>query len=104
MTIFYTVVLIFVGGIFSFVGFHIAILRMFNSFISNYDRDKLRYKNAEAHAIRMGWIDLIVGVTMVILGVINIFLKNETLGVYFVAGTVVALFLGLIINDNLGLK
>ncbi|MBR2459804.1 MAG: hypothetical protein IKB34_01035 [Clostridia bacterium] len=104
MLIFCTIVLIFVGVIFSFVGFHIAILHMYNSFINNYDRDKLRYKDPEKHAKIMGWVDLTVGVAMIILGVVNYLLQNEAYGMYFLAGTVVALFMGLIINDNLGLK
>ena len=104
MAIFFSVVLVFVGAIFSFVGYNIAIAHAYNSFISNYDRDKLRYKDAEAHAKRMGWVDLTCGSVMMILGIVNFVLKSETLGMYFLAGTVVALFLGLIINDNLGLK
>lgn len=104
MALFFSVVLVFVGAVFSFIGFNIAIAHAYNSFISNYDRDKLRYKDAEAHAKRMGWIDLICGLIMLTLGVANFFLKSETLGMYFLAGSVVLLFLGLIINDNLGLK
>ena len=104
MAIFFSIVLIFVGGIFSFVGFNIAIMRQYHSFISNFDRNKLRYKNAEAHAQRMGWIDLIVGVTMVVLGVISLIVRSDTLGMYFLCGSVVALFAGLITNDNIGLK
>lgn len=104
MVIFFSVVLIFVGAVFAFIGYNIAILHMYNSFISNFDRDKLRYKNAEAHAKRMGWIDLCVGVIMVVLGIVTLILKNQDLGMYFLAGSVVVLFIGLITNDNIGLK
>ena len=104
MAIFYSVVLLFLGAIFSFIGYNIAIAHAYNSFISNYDRDKLRYKDAEAHAKRMGWVDLISGSVMMILGIANLVLKSETLGMYFLAGSVVILFMGLIINDNFGLK
>ena len=104
MVTFFSVVLVFVGGVFAFIGFNIAILHAYNSFINNYDRDKLRYKNAEAHAKRMGWVDLIVGSVMIVLGVVTFITQNETLGTYFLAGSVAALFIGLIINDNIGLK
>ena len=104
MTIFFAVVLVFVGAVFAFVGYNIAIVHAYNSFISNFDRNKLRYKNAESHAKRMGWVDLICGSIMIILGIVTFILQNETLGTYFLAGSVVALFLGLIINDNIGLK
>ena len=104
MTLFFAVVLVFVGGVFAFVGYNIAIVHAYNSFISNFDRNKLRYKNAESHAKRMGWVDLICGSIMIILGIVTFILQNETLGTYFLAGSVVALFLGLIINDNIGLK
>ena len=104
MAIFFSVVLVFVGVVFSYIGYNVAILHSFHSFVNNFDRDKLRYKNAEAHAIRMGWIDIIVGVVMLALGIVNFILQSETLGMYFLGGTVVALFLGLILNDNFGLK
>jgi len=104
MAIFFSVVLLFVGAVFAFIGYNIAICHAYNSFINNYDRDKLRYKNAETHAKRMGWVDLIVGTVMIILGITNFILKSESLGMYFLAGSVVALFIGLIVNDNLGLK
>lgn len=104
MALFFSVVLVFIGAIFSFIGYNIAIVHAYNSFINNYDRDKLRYKDAEAHAKRMGWIDLCCGSLMLVLGVVNFVLKSEALGMYFLAGSVALLFLGLIINDNLGLK
>ena len=104
MAMFFSVVLVFLGAVFSFIGYNIAIVRAYNSFISNYDRDKLRYKDAEAHAKRMGWVDLISGTLMLILGIVNFIIKSETLGMYFLAGSVVVLFVGLIINDNIGLK
>ena len=52
----------------------------------------------------MGWIDLTIGTCMFILGIVNFVLQSETYGMYFLAGSVVALFAGLIINDNIGLK
>lgn len=104
MAIFFSVVLVFLGAVFSFVGYNIAVAHAYHSFISNYDRDKLRYKDAEAHAKRMGWVDLVCGLAMIGLGVASFFLKSEAIGTYFLAGSVAALFLGLIINDNIGLK
>lgn len=104
MAIFFSVVLLFIGGIFSFIGFNIVFKRAYSSYINDYERTKFRYKNAEAHAKRMGLVDLIVGVTMVVLGVVSLVIKSDSLGLYFLCGSIVALFAGLIINDNFGLK
>ena len=104
MALFFSGVLVFIGAVFSFIGYNVAIRHSYNAFINNYDRNKLRYKNAEVHAKRMGWIDLTVGTCMLILGIVNFVLQSETYGMYFLAGSVVVLFAGLIINDNIGLK
>ena len=104
MALFFSAALVFIGAVFAFIGYNIAIKHSYNAFISNFDRDKLRYKDAEAHARRMGWIDLIVGSVMMSLGVASFIIQNETIGTSFLAGSVVVLFLGLIINDNIGLK
>ena len=103
MVYFYSGALAILGLLFASVGFQIVFRRSF-SFINNFDRLKMRYKAPEAYAVRVGLIEFCIGAAQIILGVISFVLLNETLSLIFLVTTVVALFLAMMINDNLGLK
>ena len=103
MVYFYSCILVALGALFSVVGFQI-VFRHSYSFINNFDKVKLRYKNPNGYAFRIGLIEFIGGIAQLTMGIISFLLLREKLSLTFLAAGVAFIFIGLMVNDNVGLK
>lgn len=103
MQIFYSIVLIVIGAFFTTSGFQVFFRQMY-SMINNYERLKLRYKDPEGYARRLGLIQFVGGLAEFICGIVSLILRQENLGMILLCATVVPVFIAMMINDNAGLK